>query len=419
MLIGLVAGAALGGAAHLAAAGAAWLDALIRYGTEPIGRIFLRLLFMLVIPLIVSALALGVAGLGDLRRLGRIGVLTLAYTVVVSSIAVLIGVALVNWVRPGAGLDPEDLARAAERAPPAAPAAAAPAATGIDFLVNLVPNNVVKAMADGDMLAVMVFSLFLGIGLAATPGEAARRLEEALQGLYDVVMRLLGLVIQLAPVAVACLLFTLTARLGYDVLRAARRLRRAWWSAALAIQQFVVYSVAVAWLGGMSPLTFFRGSRAAMLTAFSTASSNATLPTALLVAERELRLPPHVSRFVLTLGSTANQNGTALFEGVTVLFLAQFYGVELTLAQQVTVVFICILGGIGTAGVPAGSIPVVDHDPRPGRRPRRGHRHHPRRRPLPRHVPHHAQRDRRPRRRRGGGAPGAARAGSAELRQGR
>jgi DAACS family dicarboxylate/amino acid:cation (Na+ or H+) symporter len=109
----------------------------------------------------------------------------------------------------------------------------------------------------------------------------------------------------------------------------------------------------------MSPWTFFRGVRDAMLTAFSTASSNATLPTSLAVAERELKLPSHVSRFVLTVGSTANQNGTALFEGVTVLFLAQFYGVALTLAQQVTVVFICILGGIGTAGVPAGSLPVV------------------------------------------------------------
>jgi len=128
---------------------------------------------------------------------------------------------------------------------------------------------------------------------------------------------------------------------------------------ALAIHQFVVYSLAVRLLGGMSPLFFFRGIEAAMITAFSTASSNATLPTALKVAEENLLLPPSVSRFVLTIGSTMNQNGTALFEGVTVLFLAQFYGVPLSLGEQITVVLICILGGIGTAGVPAGSIPVV------------------------------------------------------------
>jgi DAACS family dicarboxylate/amino acid:cation (Na+ or H+) symporter len=128
---------------------------------------------------------------------------------------------------------------------------------------------------------------------------------------------------------------------------------------ALALQQFVVYSASVWWLGGMNPLAFFRAVREPMLTAFSTASSNATLPVSLAAAETELQLPRHVSRFVLTIGSTANQNGTALFEGVTVLFLAQFYGVSLSLAQQLTVVFVCILGGIGTAGVPAGSIPVV------------------------------------------------------------
>ncbi len=358
MIAGLVAGVVLGVAAHVLFAQAPALDAFIRYVTEPAGKIFLRLLFVLVIPLIVSALGLGVAGLGDIRRLGRIGLKTFAYTVVVSAIAVLIGVVLVNTLRPGAGISPEmklQLQSRASAAPAAAPAAGA---AGIDFVVALVPQNAVKAMAEGDMLAVMVFALLLGIGLALTPTEPARRFEETLQGIYDVVMRLLGIVLLAAPFAVACLLFTLTARLGYEVL-----LQLGAYVfvvlLALAIQQFVVYSISVAWLGRMNPLTFFKAIREAMLTAFSTASSNATLPTSLWVAEEHLKLPRHVSRFVLTLGSTANQNGTALFEGVTVLFLAQFYGIELQFSQQLTVVFICILGGIGTAGVPAGSIPVV------------------------------------------------------------
>jgi DAACS family dicarboxylate/amino acid:cation (Na+ or H+) symporter len=311
-----------------------------------------------VIPLLVSALALGVAGLGDFGRLGRVGAKTLAYTVVVSSVAVLLGVGLVNWLEPGAGLAPEVQERL--RASLGSGLAAAPpaGATGRDFLVALVPSNVVRAMTDGDMLAVMFFSLFLGIGLLATRTDAARRFEEALQGLYEVVMRLLGFVIQLAPYGVACLLFTLTARFGWSVLRELGAYVGVV-LAALAIQQFGVYSLSVRWLGGMSPLRFFRAVRTAMLTAFATASSNATLPTAILVAERELALPRHVSRFVLTIGSTANQNGTALFEGVTVLFLAQLFGVELSLGQQLTVVLLCILGGIGTAGVPAGSLPVI------------------------------------------------------------
>jgi DAACS family dicarboxylate/amino acid:cation (Na+ or H+) symporter len=278
----------------------------------------------------------------------------LLYTVAVSATAVAIGVTLVNLVQPGAAVDPA----IAERLRAGAPAAPAVAATGVDLLVRLVPSNVVQSMAEGDLLAVMVFALFLGVGLAAVRTAPARRLEEALQGLYDVVMWLLEVVIRLAPLGIACLVFTLTARLGLDVLRQLAAYVGVV-VAALAIHQFGVYSLSVYWLGGMSPRRFFRAVRPAMLTAFSTASSNATLPTALAVAEHDLGLPPHVSRFVLTLGSTANQNGTALFEGVTVLFLAQFYGIDLSLAQQLTVVGICILGGIGTAGVPAGSIPVV------------------------------------------------------------
>ena len=358
MIAGLAAGITLGVAAHMVFGDAPALQAFVRLVTEPVGKIFLRLLFVLVLPLIVSALALGVSGLGDLKALGRIGLKTLAYTVVVSTIAVLIGVGMVNLLHPGSGLSPELKSRLLSQASAAPPPAPNSGATGVDFVVGLVPSNIVKAMSDGDMLAVMVFALLLGAGIAATRTEYARRFEEVLQGLYEVTMRLLELVIRIAPIAVACLTFTLTARLGYDILR---QLGAYVFTVivALAIQQFVVYSASVAWLGGMNPLFFFRGIREAMLTAFSTASSNATLPTSLAVAERELRLPAHVSRFVLTIGSTANQNGTALFEGVTVLFLAQFYGVALTLAQQFTVVFICILGGIGTAGVPAGSLPVV------------------------------------------------------------
>jgi dicarboxylate/amino acid:cation (Na+ or H+) symporter, DAACS family len=357
MLAGLLAGLVLGTAAHALLGGSRAVDALVRYAIEPAGQIFLRLLFVLVIPLVVSALALSIADLGDLRRVGRIGLRTLLYTAAVSAIAVAIGVGLVNAIEPGVGLDPALRARLGEGAKLPAAATAA-GRSGTEFLIDLVPSNAVKAMADGDMLAVMVFAILLGIGLATAPGDPARRLADGLRGLQDVTMHLLGLVIRIAPLGVACLVFTLAWRLGIDLF-----VHLASYVAVvllgLAIQQFVVYAASVRWLGGMSPYHFFRATRAATVTAFSTASSNATLPTALWVAEHELRLSPHVSRFVLTLGSTANQNGTALFEGVTVLFLAQFYGVELTLGQQATTAFICVLGGIGTAGVPAGSLPVI------------------------------------------------------------
>ena len=360
MLLGVAAGVVSGLLAFFLLGADPRLDTFIRYATQPAGQVFLRLLFMLVVPLIFSALVLGVTGLGDLRKLGRIGLKTLAYTVVVSAIAVLLGIFLVNFLEPGKGMSDETRAKlssgAAERA--AALAGGVLPKTGVDLLVQIVPDNPLRAAAGGDMLAVMFFALLFGIGLSFTPTQPARRLAEAIEGLYDVTMRLIDLVISLAPYGVACLLFNLTAQLGWEILAQLGRYV-AVVVLALLIHQFGVYSLAVRLLGGMSPRKFFRGIEDAMITAFSTASSNATLPTALRVAEEELKLPSHVSRFVLTIGSTANQNGTALFEGVTVLFLAQFYGVELTLAKQALVVLVCILGGIGTAGVPAGSMPVV------------------------------------------------------------
>ncbi len=360
ILFGAAFGMTAGVAAFLLLGADPRLAAFVRYVSQPVGQVFLRLLLMLVVPLIFSALALGVAGLGDLKSLGRVGLKTLAYTVCVSMIAVGIGVGLVQALKPGEGLSEETksrlLAGAAERA--AAFQGAPAAKSGLELFVQIVPDNPIKAAAGGDMLAVMFFSLMIGIGLLLTPTPGARRLEEALQGLFDVGLRLIHIVIAFAPIGVAALLFTLTAQLGYEILVQLGRYVLVV-ILALAVQQLLVYSISVRVLGGMSPRLFFRGIQAAMITAFSTSSSNATLPTALKVAEEELRLPARISRFVLTIGATANQNGTALFEGVTVLFLAQFYGVDLSLQQQALVLAICVLGGIGTAGVPSGSIPVV------------------------------------------------------------
>jgi DAACS family dicarboxylate/amino acid:cation (Na+ or H+) symporter len=360
VLIGAVIGAAGGALAFAFFQDTTGLDLFTRYVAQPVGQIFLRLLFMLVVPLLFSALALGVAGLGDVRALGRIGIRTLVYTVCVSIIAVLLGVSLVNLVGPGRGMDPELrarlLAESADRA--AAISTAKPVASGVDMFVQIIPDNPIRAAAGGDMLGWMFFSLMIGVGLCVTRTPMADRFRDALEGLYDVSMRLIGIVIRFAPIGVAGLLFNLTAHLGYEILGQLARYVLVVLT-ALAIQQFVVFPLLLVFLARTSPVRFFRNIQAAMITAFSTSSSNATLPTALKVAEENLRLPSQVSRFVLTIGSTANQNGTALFEGITVLFLAQFYDISLSLAQQVTIVSICVLGGIGTAGVPSGSIPVI------------------------------------------------------------
>jgi DAACS family dicarboxylate/amino acid:cation (Na+ or H+) symporter len=204
----------------------------------------------------------------------------------------------------------------------------------------------------------MVFGADLRIGLVLTRTPGADRVKDVLEGVFHIAMTLINIVIRFAPIAIACLIFNLAALFGWELLQ---RLGAYVGVVvlALAIHLFVVYPIALRLLGGMSPVRFFRDVQEAMLVAFSTASSNATLPTALRVAETKLRLPRRISRFVLTIGATANQNGTALFEGVTVLFIAQLFGVELGLGQQITVMLVCILAGIGTAGVPAGSLPVV------------------------------------------------------------
>src|SRR5262245_54250238 len=197
MIIGGLAGAGGGLAAYLALGDDPRLASFIRYVTQPAGQIFLRLLFMLVVPLIFSALVLGVSGLGDLRHLGRVGLKTLAYTAIVSAIAVTLGIVLVNAIRPGEGMSEELRSRltqgAAERA--AAVSGGTGPKTGLDLFIQIVPDNPLRAAAGNDMLAVMFFSMIMGIGLLLTRTEPARRFEEAVQGLYDVTMRLIGLVI--------------------------------------------------------------------------------------------------------------------------------------------------------------------------------------------------------------------------------
>lgn len=340
---------------------AEWAKRIVEYVSTPFSKIFLNMILMLVIPLLFSALVVGIGEMGDVRALGKIGWRTLGYTVALSTAAVAIGLFLVNWLQPGVGVDSAEALRLISEQSDKAQSIAESGATqakGIDMLVEIVPSNVVKAAAENTILAVMFFALMFGVGLGMTRSEGAKTLRSAIEGLFEVSMILIGFAIKLAPYAVFCLMFNLAYEGGIEPMK-----RLAMYVLvvllALAVHLFVVYSIALRAVARRSPLEFFSAVQEAMLMAFSTASSNATLPTSLRVAEERLHLPRRISRFVLTVGATANQNGTALFEGVTVLFLAQYFGVELSLADQAAVMAVCILGGIGTAGVPSGSLPVV------------------------------------------------------------
>lgn len=362
MLIGFLVGLSGGLAVNLTIGGdTPWVQWLTSNITGPAGQIFLRLLFMLVLPLLFSALVVGVAEMGDLKTLGRAGTKSLLFTVFISCIAVIIGLVMVNVFRPGDGVDPALAQQLLEQGRSGAASIVSSAPDSVragDFFLDLVPSNVFTAAAQNEILPVMVFALLFGIGLVMTKSPATDRLQQTIEGLFEVMMKLINLVIRLAPIAIACLMFNLAALFGWELLvRLAAFVGVA--VGAMAIHMFVVYPICIATMGGMSPLKFFRDIREAMVVSFSTASSNASLPVSLRVAEQNLGLPRKIARFVLTVGATANQNGTALFEGVTVLFLAQFFGVDLSLGQQFIVMLVCILGGVGTAGVPAGSLPVI------------------------------------------------------------
>jgi dicarboxylate/amino acid:cation (Na+ or H+) symporter, DAACS family len=363
VLLGFVLGTAAGIAAY------AWarfggelfaINIIVDYVARPAGALFLNLLFMLVLPLMFSALILGVAELGDIATLGRVGSRTLAYTAIVTAIAVGLGLLLVNLIQPGVAFDPalRESVMAGSSIRSHEIAGAHPALSGVDMLLGIVPRNVLRAAVEDQFLSVMFFALLLGVALVLTPSPATTAFKAAIQGLNELVMKLIGLVVRLTPYAVACLMFALSARFGWDLLLTLGRFVFTV-LLAIALHMFVVLPLWVQFKGGMSPAFFFRGSQEAILTAFSTASSAGTLPTTLRVAEQNLRLPAHVARFVLTIGASANHHGTALFEGLTTLFLAQCFGVTLDLIQQASLLVLCILASIGTAGVPAGSLPVI------------------------------------------------------------
>jgi len=268
---------------------------------------------------------------------------------------------MVNLVRPGVGLPPEvrqhllatyhvGLTPSQQTLPGGQ--------FGVQTLVNVVPRNPLGAAAQGDMLGVIFFSLAFGVALALLPQDRTKTLVEVLRGLGDVMIVIIDLVMKLAPYGVFALLFTVAARFGLDMLE-----RLGWYIltvvVGLIIFEFGVYPVLIKVFTGWSPWNFFRRAWKAILTAFSTSSSNATLPTTLEVCEDSLGLPREVCGFVVPLGATMCMNGTALFEGVTVLFIAQVFGINLPLSSQIVVMVTAILMSMGAAGVPSGAIQVL------------------------------------------------------------
>ena len=361
ILLGLLFGATAGVSANIYAHESPRLLWLVDNVAQPIGQIFLRLLFMVVVPLVFASVTTGVASLGDLRRIGRIGGKTLLIFLGTTSIAVVLGLTLVNVIRPGEALDPavqtQLLAEYATQAGETV-AASQQGLFGIHTFVNIVPRNPLAAAANGDMLGLIFFSLMFGIALALLSKEVSGPVLRLLEGINQAVMVIIGFAMRLAPIGVAALIFSVTAKFGLDVLQSLA-LYVITVLAALAIHQFGVIGLLAKVVVGINPRSFFSRSRALMVTAFSTSSSNATLPTTIRTAEENFGVPREVAGFVLPLGATMNMNGSAMFEGMTVLFLAQVFGIPLDIPTQVIVVVLSVITAIGVAGVPGGSIPLL------------------------------------------------------------
>jgi dicarboxylate/amino acid:cation (Na+ or H+) symporter, DAACS family len=369
ILIGLLVGGILGLVANATLRGNASIEWFATNIADSAGQIFLRLVMMVVVPLVFCALTLGVAGIGDSNALGAIGFRTLIMTAVFSTASVLIGIGIANGLRPGSRLSDESKNSLKEKYVDQTKAKidqAKKAKSTRDSILDVIPRNPLQEAVgsiDGSspgsgMLGVMFFSLCFGVALATLPQSVAKPVVDVLEGIYQALLSIIRYAMRLAPYGVCGLVFSMAYTLGFDIVKSLL-----WYIAAvlvgLSLQMFVVYSIAILVVAKRSPGQFFRDILEVLLTAFGTSSSNATLPTSLRVADEKLRLDQRVSHFVLTIGSTANQNGTALYEGITVLFLAQVFGFELTLYQQMFVVIMSIFAGIGTAGVPGGSLPLV------------------------------------------------------------
>jgi dicarboxylate/amino acid:cation (Na+ or H+) symporter, DAACS family len=362
ILLGLVVGAALGIAANQLLGGDHAAVAFVnKYLAGPVGQIFLRLLFMIVIPLVFASIVLGVAGLGDLRRVGRVGGKTLAYFLASTALAATLGLIAVTLIRPGEQIDrvtAEELRT--EFAGDASSRVEAAASTdfGVNTIVNMFTRNPVKSAVDLDLLGIITFALIFGAALTLIAAERAKPMLSWLEALQDVVIKIVGMAMRLAPYGVTALIFGVTSRFGFHLLKPLGAYVLVV-IGALVIHVVVNFSLILRFVVGVNPLLFFRRIRAALVTAFSTSSSSATLPTGLAVAEQNLGIPPSIAGFVLPLGSTMNMNGTSLFEGITVLFLAQVFGVHLGLGQMIVVMVMAVLTAVGAAGVPGGSIPLL------------------------------------------------------------
>ncbi len=328
---------------------------------KPVGTAFIRLIQMIVIPLVFASLVVGTASLGDGKKMGRIGIKTLVYFFFTTAFAIILGLILANLLKPGSGL-PADVqhelmqnyqAQAGEKI-----SDIQEETNLIDTVLNVIPTNPFEALSQGELLQIIFFAILLGLGLALIPNKKSSSVLAFFEGINDTSIKIVTIAIKLAPYGVFALLSSVVSSFGTDILFSL--LKYALITIVGMIIMIFIYPLIVFLFTGVSPIKFVKSVRSPQMIAFSTSSSAAALPVTINICEEELGVPKNISSFVLPLGATVNMDGTALYQGISALFIAQVYGMSLTLGDQLTIVLTAILASIGTAGAPgAGMLMLV------------------------------------------------------------
>lgn len=346
ILLGILLGLIVGTVLHLYFPGV--FDVLNGYIFDPIAELFIKAIKMIVVPLVFFSIAAGAAGIADPRKLGRIGVKTIGLYMLTAAVAITIGLLLANIIAPGEGVT---IGEAAEKpdiqeAPPIK-----------ETLLNIVPENPIQAMAEAEMLQIIFFALFFGIAMALL-GDKVDRVKAVIDQGSEVTIKMVDLVMRTAPYAAFALMARAIGQAGIELIGS-----MAWYMVtilgSLILHMAVIYSLLIWLLAKMNPLHFYKAMAPAMEVAFTTSSSAATLPVTMECAERDLKVPKSISSFVLPLGATVNMDGTSIMQGVAAVFIAQLYGIDLSLAEQVMIILTATLASIGTAAVPGAGLVLL------------------------------------------------------------
>jgi len=313
---------------------------------QPLGDLFLRLIKFIIAPLVLATLVIGVASIGDPKSLGRVGSKTIAYYLITTAIAILIGLSVAFMISPGKGLS-------VETTPPSEVEINETEGV-IQTFLNIVPENPFTALAEGDILQIIFFAIFLGLAITLL-GKKAEPVYNFFEAFSEVMMKITGIIMKFAPIGILGLVAPVIGEYGPEVLLPLLKIIIAV-AIACVLHAIIVYSLSVKVFANMRPLTFFRGISPAAIIAFSTASSAATLPVTIKNTQENLGVSNKISSFVLPLGATINMDGTAIYQGVAVMFIAQFYGIDMSVMQLTTVVITTVLASIGTAGVPGAGM---------------------------------------------------------------